>query len=72
MKNKFALTVSLSALLALTGCAVQPVALTPVQKELIASTWSEGEGTVEAAQLRKRLSCAKRLSNGGRLGTIRR
>lgn len=53
MKNKFALTVSLSALLALTGCAVQPVALTPVQKELIASTWSEGEGTVEAAQLRQ-------------------
>ena len=53
MKNRFALTVSLSALLALTGCAVQPVALTPVQKELIASTWSEGEGTVEAAQLRQ-------------------
>lgn len=53
MKNKFALTVSLSALLALTGCAVQPVALTPIQKELIASTWSEGEGTVEAAQLRQ-------------------
>lgn len=47
------LTISLSGLLALTGCAVGPVELSQKQNDLIASTWSYGEGTEQAKLLRQ-------------------
>nr|WP_239481520.1 TolC family protein [Parasutterella secunda] len=48
-----ALIMTVSGVLVLTGCAVEPVVLSQKQSELIASTWSYGEGTEEAKALRQ-------------------
>lgn len=53
MKKLLALIMTVSGVLVLTGCAVEPVVLSPKQSELIASTWSYGEGTEEAKALRQ-------------------
>ena len=53
MKKLLALIMTVSGVLVLTGCAVEPVVLSQKQSELIASTWSYGEGTEEAKALRQ-------------------
>ncbi len=53
MKHLLVMAMTLSGVLALTGCAVQPVALTQQQSDLIAKTWSYGEGKEEAKSLRQ-------------------
>jgi len=53
VKKLLALIMTVSGVLVLTGCAVEPVVLSQKQSELIASTWSYGEGTEEAKALRQ-------------------
>ena len=53
MKHSLMLAMVLSGTLVLTGCAVQPVSLTEKQADLIAETWSYGEGKSEAKSLRQ-------------------
>ena len=53
MKKLLALVMTVSGAVVLTGCAVEPVVLSQKQSELIASTWSYGEGTEEAKALRQ-------------------
>lgn len=53
MKKLLALIMTVSGVLVLTGCAVEPVVLSQKQSGLIASTWSYGEGTEEAKALRQ-------------------
>lgn len=52
MKKILTLALTVSCVVGLTGCAVQPVQLTEEQSRLLASTWSYGEGTAEAKSLR--------------------
>ena len=48
MKKILTLALTVSCVVGLAGCAVQPVQLTEEQSRLLASTWSYGEGTAEA------------------------
>ena len=52
MKKILTLALTVSCVVGLAGCAVQPVQLTEEQSRLLASTWSYGEGTAEAKSLR--------------------
>ena len=52
MKKRLVLITTIVSLITLSGCAVSPVQLTDKQSELIAETWSYGEGTPQAKALR--------------------